>query len=199
MRLKFKSFNQTASLLGIVLCGGKSSRMGFDKGLIKKDDKTYSEHCATFLEKFTRKVIISINEAQYSKYQFLLEKYDFIADSIKLRGPLAGLLSVHLVYPRNPLLAIACDMIDIKPELLERLLNTYTNKGDYDFYIFRAKDNMEPLLGIYKPEGLRKILNQLFMGELKDNSLYTAIYNGDTLFLDLTEDDLKIFNTTNLV
>ncbi|MCB1193772.1 MAG: molybdenum cofactor guanylyltransferase [Leptospiraceae bacterium] len=197
MRLKIKYLNQISRLFGIVLCGGSSSRMGSDKGLIQKNGKTWGEYCATLLENYAKKVIISINEKQYFKYHFLLQKYEFVADSIKLRGPLAGLLSVHLVYPGSSFLVLACDMIDMDSVILNKLIDAYKKNKGYDFYVFRNLNHIEPLCGIYKPEGLRKALNSLFTGEMKDNSIQYMLSNGNTLFLDLDEEDIKYFHSYN--
>ena len=52
------------NLIGVVLCGGKSSRMGSDKGLLKLNDKTWAELAVKKMEQLRIPVYVSINETQ---------------------------------------------------------------------------------------------------------------------------------------
>ena len=49
------------NLLGVVLCGGQSKRMGSDKGLLVKDGKPWAMCIADKLEKAALPVVVSIN------------------------------------------------------------------------------------------------------------------------------------------
>ena len=42
--------NSKSNLLGVVLCGGESKRMGSDKGLLQLNGKTWAEHTADKLK-----------------------------------------------------------------------------------------------------------------------------------------------------
>ena len=47
-------------ILGVVLCGGKSKRMGSDKGLKKIDDKTWAEHIAAVVVQLVEHVFVVV-------------------------------------------------------------------------------------------------------------------------------------------
>ena len=50
---------------GIVLAGGKSSRMGTEKGLVSFKGKAMIEHAISMLETITMNIIISSNSCKY--------------------------------------------------------------------------------------------------------------------------------------
>ena len=54
--------NNKANLLGVVLCGGESKRMGSDKGLLQLNGKTWSQHVAQKFHDQNLPVVVSINE-----------------------------------------------------------------------------------------------------------------------------------------
>ena len=55
-------------MLGIILCGGQSSRMGSDKGLLKLEAKTWAQTAIDKMTVLNIPVKISVNNQQYSEY-----------------------------------------------------------------------------------------------------------------------------------
>jgi len=66
---------------------------------------------------------------------------------------LFGLLSVHLKYPEEDLLVLACDMPLIDAELIKQLLTKYNSETAVAF-IFTKNGELEPMPGIYKSKDL---------------------------------------------
>ena len=71
---------------GIILAGGKSSRMGQDKGLLMLNGRTFMSHIIEALEPVVSDIIIVSNNSDYDIY-----KLKRVADILKDSGPLAGL------------------------------------------------------------------------------------------------------------
>jgi molybdopterin-guanine dinucleotide biosynthesis protein A len=149
---------KATSLLGIVMCGGKSSRMGSDKGLLIKDGQTWAEQAYAKITSLNLPVKISVNTQQTELYQKIFPKESLVVDSVHIPGPLAGLLSFHKEFIQEDFLVIACDMTDVSVSTMQELINSYREKNeDYDFFVFKDGEEYEPLLGIYSKNGLQKI------------------------------------------
>ena len=103
----------------VILCGGKSSRMGFDKSKIEIGDKLLIEITAEKLEKLFDEVIFIAE----NKYKFGNIKYTVIEDLKKDYGPAGGILT-GLEYSSSPYtFFIACDMPFINLEYIKYMMN----------------------------------------------------------------------------
>jgi molybdopterin-guanine dinucleotide biosynthesis protein A len=149
-------------MLGVVLCGGQSSRMGSDKGLLMLNDKTWTQKAIDTLHNFQMPVIISVNKNQYHDYSLIFPVNTLIPDdpSLQLQGPLYGLLSAHLKYPEEDLFILACDMPLISTEVLKELLTKYRTETA-DVFIYTNGSEPEPMPGIYRSKGLAYV-HQLY-------------------------------------
>src|SRR6187401_2467401 len=147
---------------GVVLCGGQSSRMGSDKGLLMLNDKTWTQKAVETLRNFQIPIVISVNKNQYHDYSLIFPADTLIPDdpSLQLHGPLCGLLSVHFKYPEEDVLILACDMPLIDTELIKQLLTKYSTEIA-DAFIYTTNGEPEPMPGIYRSKGIAYI-HQLY-------------------------------------
>ncbi len=86
-------------LLGVVLAGGRSRRMGADKALLSFGDGTLLRHQVRLLQPLCARVVVS---GAYAGF-------DCIADAWPDGGPLAGLSAAAAAWP-GALLALPVDM-----------------------------------------------------------------------------------------
>lgn len=116
----------TGKPIGIILAGGRSSRMqGQDKGLINLDGQPMIEHVLTTLRHQVSEIIISANRNldKYARYDYTITQ-DETAD---YQGPLMGMLSAMrwlVKDSRNHLtriIVVPCDAPYIPPDLVNRL------------------------------------------------------------------------------
>ncbi|HSZ73076.1 MAG TPA: molybdenum cofactor guanylyltransferase, partial [Cytophagaceae bacterium] len=185
-------------LLGVVLCGGQSSRMGTDKGLIRLGDSTWVEHAVDQLQQQCSQVLVSINDAQKAEYETLIGNKQLVVDTMDIHGPLRGLLSVHDSYPSHDLMVMACDLPDITNETLNHLKSIYEDKsGEHDFIVFSNKGQMEPLVGIYTSEGLSKVFKLFLAGALERHSMKYVLENGNTFATELNHSQIREFRNYN--
>src|SRR5437762_12638057 len=98
-------------MLGIVLCGGASSRMGRDKGLLPIDKRNWAEKMLDHFKNLGISGLLSINRDQVDQYRSVFSQIELICDNdtLLIKGPLAAVLSVHLKYPMEYLFVTACD------------------------------------------------------------------------------------------
>ena len=79
-------------MTGIILCGGQSSRMGSDKGLLKLEANTWAQTAVDKLSILGIPVKLSVNRQQLNDYAKVFAADDLFVDaaSLELHGPLLG-------------------------------------------------------------------------------------------------------------
>jgi molybdenum cofactor guanylyltransferase len=185
-------------LLGVVLCGGQSTRMGTDKGLLANTGKTWVKQSVDHLEELGIPVVVSINESQQAEYVNQLEQACLVLDSLEVHGPLRGLLSVHNKYPSYDLMVLACDLPDIKTQTLQELKAIYDDKvGEHDFIVFSNHGQLEPLVGVYTSEGLSKVFKLFLASALEKHSMKYVLEKGNTYVTALKKEQLAEFRNYN--
>ncbi len=144
-------------ITGIILAGGKSSRMGTDKGFIELDDTTFISLIINAMKPLVNEIIIVSNNPEYDAFG-----YKRINDLIKDSGPLAGLYSglYHSKTENN--LVLSCDVPLIKTFVLEQLINF--DNDNFDVVQLQNQGKTMPLIAMYKKQCLHKCL------ELLDNN-----------------------------
>lgn len=125
-------------ITGIILCGGRSTRMGADKGALPFGGETMLERITRILRGITTDVIIVGRRDQDAVT---------VQDAVEDQGPLAG-IAAGLAASRTELnLVVACDMPLIHPEVLQRLA---TMIGDHDVCVAEADGHASVLCGVYR-------------------------------------------------
>ena len=150
------SLFEVPSLKALVLLGGKSIRMGEEKGLIQYHEKTQAEHLVSLLEEIGLEVFLSVREEQKENYAFL--NRPFIADQIQGAGPLGGIASAMRSVPQIAFLVVACDLPNLQKEQLEFLLKNRNAKAFASCYESPLDGGPEPLCSIYEPKSFSALM-----------------------------------------
>lgn len=186
-------------MLGVVLSGGQSTRMGADKGLLKLEATTWAQVAADKLKALQIPVVLSVNPAQVNEYSSFFDPLILITDDpqLDIHGPLRGVLTVHKRYPHKDLFVLACDMPLIEVSLLQQLVNLYSQNKDFDAFVFSNDAEPEPVCGLYTSKALAYILQQFESGKLAKHSMKFMLEHLHTLFTPLQEDQKKYFLNAN--
>lgn len=186
-------------MLGIILCGGQSLRMGSDKGLIKLEAKTWAQTAIDKMAALNIPVKISVNKQQYPEYAEVFSADDMVTDNetLKVKGPLLGLLSCHLSFPAEDLFILACDMPLMEPSILIHLNHKYQQSPTADAYIFTNDNEREPLCGIYTAKGLASTISLLKNGELTKYSMKFMLDHLAVSAIAANEEQKKCFRNFN--
>ncbi|NMN37033.1 molybdenum cofactor guanylyltransferase [Pedobacter sp. SG918] len=186
-------------MLGIVLCGGQSLRMGTDKGLLIHQDKLWAQVQADKLSVLDLPVKFSVNSSQQETYAGYFGAEQLIVDdpSLDIRGPLLGVLSAHLSNPEEDLFLLACDMLLMEIKLLEKLIHSFKADDAFDAYIFTQDGQQEPLCGIYKAEGLKKNVHLLQTNGLAKHSMKYVLGNLRVCETGIEDQDYRCFSNFN--
>ncbi|PWL38928.1 molybdenum cofactor guanylyltransferase [Flagellimonas aquimarina] len=160
--MKESERNEATKLYGLVLAGGKSTRMGSDKGLIKYHSIPQQEYLYNLLEHTCDKVFLSVREEQQSVVDDI---FNSIVDQNEYRGPFNGILSAHKAYPDATWLVLACDLPLIDLEALKHLSDNRNPNKLATSYATKKTNLPEPLITIWEPEGLKKAILHLQTSE----------------------------------
>jgi molybdopterin-guanine dinucleotide biosynthesis protein A len=147
-----------AKLYGLVLSGGKSTRMGEDKGLIRYHDLPQREHLYTLLDEVCNRTFLSIRTDQK---QEIPKGFDTIIDEDEYRGPYNGLLSAHMAHPKVAWLVLACDLPLMDSQALKELIEARNTDKIATAFANVENPLPEPLCAIWEPEALKRSIPYL--------------------------------------
>ncbi|MES2828067.1 MAG: molybdenum cofactor guanylyltransferase [Bacteroidota bacterium] len=186
-------------MIGLVLSGGRSMRMGADKGLLLHDGNAWAEVARKKLNAIFPVVLISVNADHYERYQALFEEKILVKDhyEIAVQGPLLGILSAHTQNPEEDFLVIACDLLMMESLLIEKLVNLYSHQPGYEAYIFTHEQGDEPLCSIYTGKALSRIYQLYQQNPNLKNGLKYMLNQLDVLKIPLEESKVKYFTNFN--
>jgi molybdopterin-guanine dinucleotide biosynthesis protein A len=186
-------------MLGVILCGGKSTRMGSDKGLLKLHANTWAQTAVDKIAELELPVVLSVNAAQYADYAAIFSPDQLVTDNmtLQLKGPLCGVLSVHLQYPGEDLLVLACDMPLMEPVFLKELIQQYQSDPDSNAFVYTGDGEPEPLCAIYKAKGLSHIIQLYQTGRLAKHSMKLMIEHLPVNSIPIDAEQKKYFRNFN--
>ncbi|MCB1308133.1 MAG: molybdenum cofactor guanylyltransferase [Leptospiraceae bacterium] len=145
------SANVHKTPLGLVLCGGMSTRMGSDKGLLRgADGRLWALALTELLEQYVSDVCISIRPEQASAYRTHFPDECLIQDRPIAAGPMRGLLSAYERFPERDLLVVACDQQLLDQSILSMLMQSYAEQTRAPALAFFDSHGWQPLCAIYR-------------------------------------------------
>jgi molybdopterin-guanine dinucleotide biosynthesis protein A len=174
------------NLTAIILAGGKSSRMGKDKGLMLFEGQPMIQYILNTIKPLVRNVIIISNQKGYDVFN-----YPVYQDLIKNQGPLAGIATGlhHSTTDKN--VVLSCDVPFITSKVMEELID---NCEGFDGVICGHKGRSHQLIGIYD-----KSCKELFNRELADGQrkVKLAIKKLNFKTINMNHIDDKVFYNIN--
>ncbi|MBI6874949.1 molybdenum cofactor guanylyltransferase [Clostridium aciditolerans] len=180
----------------VILCGGKSSRMGFDKSKIKIEGRLLIEIIGEKLEKIFNEIILVAEKED--KFENL--KYKVVEDMEKNYGPAGGIYTGLKNASSKYVFFLACDMPKINIDYIKYLMNIIED-DECDGLICKKNDWIEPLHAFYSKDLIKD-----FKKGIEENSLvlYDIIKNSNIRYIpeEITKKyspDLDIFVNLNYV
>ncbi|GAA3509652.1 molybdenum cofactor guanylyltransferase [Aquimarina addita] len=172
-----------SDITGIILAGGKSSRMGQEKGLVKHNGIPFIEHIIRAMETVTDQILIITSQKAYQKYG-----YKCIPDIFTECGPIGGIYSGLSKTSTTHNLILSCDIPFITSFVLENLIHKHRIKYDITYY-----DN-NPLIGLYNQSVTHKFLQSI---EQKQLRLMQLLFNLKVQVLEVTEQITPLVRNIN--
>jgi len=137
---------QEVPLYGLVLSGGKSSRMKRDKGEIDYHGEPQVRHVRRLLEQFCERVLVSVRSRKASYHGLPL-----IVDTFRGLGPTGGILTAMHAYPEAAWLVVGCDMPFVTAATVGELLAQRDPLRGATAFVSTADGFPEPLCAVYEP------------------------------------------------
>ena len=168
-----------AKLYGLVLSGGKSTRMGTDKGLIEYHGKPQREYLYELLQQVCEKTFISLREEQEAE---LPNRMESIVDLNEYRGPYNGLLSAYKKNPEVAWLVLACDLPLMDLEALKELIAARNPEREATAFALKENPLPEPLCAIWEPRALQNSVAYLESGNGTCPRKYLINHDSELVF-----------------
>jgi len=146
------------SINGLILAGGKSQRMGKDKGNINYYNKPHRTYLAELIAPFCRETFISINETLPEN------SFKTITDTFVGMGPMGAILSAFQYNPDVAWLVLACDYPLMNAATIQQLVDHRNPSKTATAFQSVENEFPEPLITIYEPKSYAVLLQFLAQG-----------------------------------
>jgi len=175
---------------GIILAGGKSSRMGEDKGLMLYEGQPMVEYVLDALKYTVDDILIIANNQSYGQFG-----YPVYPDLIPDKGPVGGICT-GLHYSETELnICLSCDVPMVTSEFLFWLIG---EGSSHAVTLPRCNGKIHQLMGIYHRSAL-----PVFKKNLEEDKLKLRLVNEQAgcLIVDVEKSGLnfgeRIFSNMN--
>jgi molybdenum cofactor guanylyltransferase len=148
-------------LYGLVLAGGKSQRMGTDKGQINYHGKPQREYMSDLLGAFCEATYLSCRPEQV---QDISKNYHALPDSFSDLGPYGAILSAFRHRPNVAWLVVACDLPLLDAATLAQLVENRQPSKIATAFNSPENEFPEPLITIWEPKSYMILLQFLAQG-----------------------------------
>lgn len=148
-----------SKIQGLILCGGKSTRMGTDKTKALLKGKPLLSYSVELFKSLNMDFHLSINSSQTELYQ----THQCVIDQHEEKGPLGGITS-SLKALNKSLLVVPVDMPKLNAELIKELMSNSDQSKLVE--CFQVDERIEPFPSIWKVESLVQLEGFLNEGML---------------------------------
>jgi len=163
----------------VILAGGKSRRMGFDKQFLQIKNHYLLCHHGEQLAKLFKQIIVVTNTPElYQDTPFIL-----VSDELRDKGPLGGIHIGLKTATSRQVYFLACDMPNIHLDYI-RFMQQRLRGGTANACITRFGDWIEPFNAFYARDLLTDIEDYLNNGH---HSLFRFLKNQNTHYISEAE------------
>jgi molybdopterin-guanine dinucleotide biosynthesis protein A len=182
-------------MTGIILAGGKNTRIQREKALIelKAGQPLIARIIEVLKALFAEILIVSNKKEAYLNYDFPV-----VEDLIKGKGPLGGIFTGLCYSTSDYNFVVGCDMPFIEANLIEFMLE---GCQEYDVVIPEIGGEVEPLLALYSKNCIPVIFEHLRRDSLKIREILEKLKVkriGETEIKQFDPRHLSFFNLNTL-
>jgi molybdopterin converting factor subunit 1 len=152
-----------APLYGLVLAGGRSTRMQQDKAALNYHGLTQLDRAMGLIKPFVARAFVSVRPDQVKDE--VRARYPQVVDTREQLGPIAGILAAQAAHPEVAWLVLACDLPFLDAATLEHLLWARQPQRLATAYRSSHDGLPEPLCAIYEPASRAAIASYVESGK----------------------------------
>jgi molybdopterin-guanine dinucleotide biosynthesis protein A len=152
----------------IILAGGRSTRLGFDKQLIKLGDGNLMDHLINTLSLIFEEIIIVSNKPEL----YAGKNVKVVSDSFVDVGPLAGFYAGLSAATHTCCYVTACDMPWISESYVRYLMKCHKDQPDKEIWTTRKGTMLEPFGGLYSKVLTDRIVSLVTAGNRRIQALF---------------------------
>ena len=172
-----------APIKGLVLVGGKSTRMGQDKSELNYFGKPQKQVAKELLEKNNLETYYSVRTSK---------KDNEISDKFINLGPFGGICSAFQKDPNAAWFVLATDVPFVSDEVIQLILKHRNPSKTATAIKGTSKDFVEPLITIYEPKAYPILLQYLAQGYSCPRKM---LINSDVEIVEIDDDIIRNINT----
>ena len=173
-----------APVKGLVLTGGRSTRMGRDKSVLNYHGKPQKEHTKELLENAGMQTFYSVQTSSDNENE--------IADTFLHLGPFGGICSAFQKDPNVAWFVLATDVPFVDKNIIELLLQKRNPSKIATAIKGKGKQFVEPLITIYEPKAYPKLLAYLAQGYSCPRKV---LINSEVAIVEVADDLIRNINT----
>lgn len=155
-------------ITGIILAGGKSSRMGTDKGLQLLSGKPMISYGIELLSPFCKEILISSSSDGYHSFGCKV-----VADVHPGIGPMGGIYSALIQSKTSFSFVLSCDLPFVSKELVSFIIRN--SEGFKVAVPWFGSQHYEPLCGMYHSEVVADIERFIRKGNYKLPDMFAEV------------------------
>ncbi len=175
---------------GLILSGGKSSRMGSDKGLIDYKGKPMIEYAIDALSPHCHELLISANQGGYEQYGVPV-----INDSYSEMGPMGGLYEGLRSANNQWVVVLSCDLPNVSAQIIGKLISNISD--EFEAIVSSREKRVQPLCACYSKKLVAKVEDDLNNQKLKMMKFLEEIKVNYVLFDEKEEQCVNVFDNIN--
>ncbi|MBF0287803.1 MAG: molybdopterin-guanine dinucleotide biosynthesis protein B [SAR324 cluster bacterium] len=145
-----KHCEQSFSLKGAVMIGGKSTRMGKDKAWLDYGRGAHAHYLFELLAQHPMIQDVVYSGLPKASFPSGLNEEKILQDRFVGFGPLGGFLTLFEASPQSAWLVLACDLAKLQEETVEYLIQ-HRNPLKMATVFVNDQQRFEPLAAIYEP------------------------------------------------
>ncbi len=168
VRIAATAAERIPGVAGVILAGGRSSRMGSDKALLPYQGGRFIEAIHRRMEELFEEVIVATGDA---------DRYDFlpcrrVTDRYPGMGALGGIHAALRACGAEKIFVVACDMPHLAPDLVRHLCSL--SEGS-DVVVPESEGGLEPLHAVYRKGVLPVVEDALRDGQCRVVSFFDRV------------------------